>query len=90
MASRFQKYVNNDGCCACRLVEERLDALDERISALDGHFAAEQARVEREVEERHHELLDTLEHFEVHCIRTWAFWFVLCVCVCYFIFFVSM
>mmetsp|Transcript_29062 Transcript_29062/g.84867 ORF Transcript_29062/g.84867 Transcript_29062/m.84867 type:complete len:262 (-) Transcript_29062:123-908(-) len=46
-------------------VEQRLEALDERISALDNHFMLEKQRIEREIEERHVELMDMLEKFHV-------------------------
>jgi len=46
-------------------VEERLDLLDERISALDNHFTMEKERIYREIEEKHVELVDMLEKFHV-------------------------
>mmetsp|Transcript_6917 Transcript_6917/g.8350 ORF Transcript_6917/g.8350 Transcript_6917/m.8350 type:complete len:261 (+) Transcript_6917:47-829(+) len=44
-------------------VEQRLDALDERITELDEHFTNEKIRIKLEIEERHNELMEMLKKF---------------------------
>ncbi len=44
-------------------VEERLDALNERITALDAHFSRGKARINAEIEERTRELMTMLATF---------------------------
>jgi septum formation inhibitor MinC len=55
----FDKLVNSKKL----RVEERLDALDERITALDAHFTSEKVRIKFEIEERHNELMEMLAKF---------------------------
>lgn len=45
-------------------VRERLDALDERIAALDAHFAREKVRINAEIEQRMLELMTMLNKFQ--------------------------